>query len=155
MNKIKLIVYDFDGVMTDNKVYVDQDGKEMVQVNRGDGLGVSIIKKLGIQQIILSSEDNPVVIIRAKKLKIFCINGAKNKKNILLEYCAKNNLSLQNVAYVGNDLNDLEVIKIVGYSFCPSDAHVNIKEIADHILKKSGGDGVVREVSDMLVEQMK
>jgi len=141
--------------MTDNKVYVDQNGKEMVQVNRADGLGISIIKKLGIEQLILSTEKNPVVLIRAKKLKISCINGVNNKKKILSEYCEKNNLGLQNVAYVGNDLNDLEVINIVGYSFCPFDAHVNIKETANYVLEKNGGDGVIREVADILVEQIK
>jgi len=151
----ELIVYDFDGVMTDNKVYVDQDGKEMVQVNRADGLGVSIIKKLGIEQIIISSERNPVVSVRAKKLKIFCINKVDDKKNILLEYCVKNNFSLQNVAYVGNDINDLEVITIVGYSFCPADAHESIKEIADYVLQKSGGNGVIRELSDIFMKQIK
>ena len=151
----ELIVYDFDGVMTDNKVYVDQDGKEMVQVNRADGLGVSIIKKLGIEQIIISSERNPVVSVRAKKLKIFCINKVDDKKNILLEFCVKNNFSLQNVAYVGNDINDLEVITIVGYSFCPADAHESIKEIADYVLQKSGGNGVIRELSDIFMKQIK
>ena len=78
--RIKLFVYDFDGVMTDNKVYVDQDGKETVQVNRGDGLGISEIKKLGIEQIIISTEKNPVVVKRAEKLGIGCMQGIENKK---------------------------------------------------------------------------
>ena len=141
--------------MTDNKVYVDQDGKEMVQVNRADGLGVSIITKLGIKQIIISSEKNPVVNVRAKKLKIFCINSVEDKKNILIKYCLKNKFPLKNVAYVGNDINDLEVINIVGYSFCPSDAHERIKEIVDCVLKKSGGNGVIRELSDIFQQQLK
>jgi len=155
IKNLKLFVYDFDGVMTDNKVYVDQDGKEMVQVNRADGLGVSIIKKLGIEQIIISAERNPVVTVRAKKLKIFCINRVDEKKNILLEYCAKNNFSLQDVAYVGNDINDLEVMTVVGYSFCPADAHESIKGIADCVLQKGGGNGVIRELSDIFMEQVK
>ncbi len=75
MNSLSLIVYDFDGVMTDNKVYVNQEGQEIVQVNRGDGLGISLIKKLGIKQIILSTETNPVVSVRAKKLNIDCFPG--------------------------------------------------------------------------------
>jgi len=152
--KLELIVYDFDGVMTDNKVYVDQNGKEMVQVSRADGLGVSIIKKIGIEQIIISSEKNPVVIARAKKLKIFCINSVDDKKHILLEYCNKHNFSLQNVAYVGNDINDREVINCVGYSFCPADAHESIKEIVDCVLKKCGGNGVIRELSDIFKDPL-
>ena len=140
--------------MTDNKVYVDQDGKEMVQVNRADGLGVSIITKLGIKQIIISSEKNPVVTVRAKKLKIFCKNGVEDKKNVLLKYCVKNKFSLKNVAYVGNDINDFEVINIVGYSFCPADAHEKIKAIVGRVLKKSGGNGVIRELSEIFQKQL-
>jgi len=81
MYNIKLIAYDFDGVMTDNKVYVDQNGKETVQVNRADGMGVSEIKKLGIEQIIISTEKNPVVSARAKKLDIYCLQEIENKKD--------------------------------------------------------------------------
>ena len=79
MNSIKLLVYDFDGVMTDNKVYIDQHGNEMVQVSRADGLGVSEIQKLGIQQLILSTEMNPVVGARAKKLALYCLQGVDIK----------------------------------------------------------------------------
>ena len=89
LNLIQLIVYDFDGVMTDNRVYVDQDGREMVRVNRADGLGISGIKKIGIQQIIISTEKNPVVSTRAKKLGIPCLQGIDNKKKALIDYCKK------------------------------------------------------------------
>ena len=86
MYNIKIIYYDFDGVMTDNKVYADQNGNEMVQVSRADGLGVSEIIKLGIQQIIMSTEVNPVVTQRAIKLKIPCLQGLENKKDALVDY---------------------------------------------------------------------
>jgi len=148
--KIKLIVYDFDGVMTDNKVYVDQDGKETVQVNRGDGLGISEIKKLGIEQIIISTEKNPVVMKRATKLNIKCLQGIENKKSALINYCQKNDFELQNVAYVGNDINDKEVMEIAGTTYCPSDAHKSIQDISDNILKTKGGDGVIREILDII-----
>ena len=82
-NKIDIIIYDFDGVMTNNKVYVDQNGNETVQVNRADGLGISEIKKLGIEQIIISTEKNPVVVKRAEKLGISCMQGIENKKAAL------------------------------------------------------------------------
>ena len=150
MYTIKLIIYDFDGVMTNNKVYVDQNGKEMVQVNRGDGLGVSEIKKLGIKQIIISTEANPVVSKRAKKLGISCLQGIDNKKDALKEYCQENNYDLQNVAFVGNDLNDKEVMGIAGITFCPSDAHESIKTISDFTFKATGGNGVIRELFDIL-----
>lgn len=150
---IKLIVYDFDGVMTDNKVYVDQFGNESVQVNRGDGLGVSEIKKIGIKQIIISTEKNPIVSSRAKKLKIDCLQGVKNKKIILTDYCGQNNIQIENVAFVGNDINDKAAMEIVGISFCPSDAHKSIKKISDHSFQAKGGCGVIRELFEYLTNE--
>ena len=152
MNSFKLLVYDFDGVMTDNKVYVDQYGNEMVQVNRADGLGVSEIRKLGILQMILSTETNPVVSARAEKLDLFCLQGIDNKAQALIDYCKNHHLGLSDVAYVGNDINDLEVMKLVGTTFCPADAHTSIKEISQFILESKGGDGVAREIFDKLTQ---
>ena len=153
-NGINLIVYDFDGVMTDNKVYVDQNGREMVQVSRADGLGVSEIKKLGIEQIIISTEKNPVVSARAHKLSIPYLQGIENKKMALINYCKENDIDLKNVAYVGNDINDKEAMEIVGYSFCPADAHNSIKELSNHTLKVKGGEGVVRKLYEILKERL-
>jgi YrbI family 3-deoxy-D-manno-octulosonate 8-phosphate phosphatase len=149
-NNIKLIVYDFDGVMTDNKVYVDQNGNETVKVNRSDGLGVSEIKKLGIHQIIISTEKNLVVSKRAKKIGINCFQDVGNKKKALEENCKKNNIDLNQVIYVGNDINDKEVMEIAGITFCPADAHESIKNISNHVFTKRGGDGVVRELYDFI-----
>ena len=148
--KIKLIFYDFDGVMTNNKVHMDQNGIEMVQVNRADGLGVAEIKKMGIKQIIISTETNPVVSARANKLDIPCLQGIINKKHSLTEYCQGNDIDLTKVAYVGNDINDKDAMAITGFSFCPADAHKTIKEISDHIFKRNGGDGVIRELLDLI-----
>ena len=150
---MELIVYDFDGVMTDNKVYVDNNGKEMVQVNRADGLGVAEIKKLGIEQIIISTEKNPVVTTRAKKLDIFCLQGIDNKQATLINYCKKNDIDIKNVAYVGNDINDLEAMKLVGMTFCPADAHYSIKQVSQHVLKTKGGHGAIRELLDFIIEK--
>ena len=148
--KLDLLVYDFDGVMTNNKVYVSQNGNETVQVNRADGLGVSEIKTLGIEQIIISTETNPVVTVRAKKLSIDCMQGVKNKKEALTIYCNNNDLDLNNVGYVGNDVNDKDVMEIVGFTFCPSDAHVSIQKICNYVFKSKGGDGVIRELLDYM-----
>ena len=150
MKKILLVVYDFDGVMTDNKVYIDQKGNEMVQVNRADGLGIAEIKKVGVQQIIISSEKNSVVSARAKKLGIICMQGVENKKETLLKYCRENNFELHNVAFVGNDINDLEAMKIVGTTFCPADAHKSIKRICEYKLSTNGGAGVIRELANII-----
>ena len=147
---VKLLVYDFDGVMTDNKVFVDQHGNEMVQVSRADGLGIAEIRKLGIQQMILSTETNPVVSARAEKLDLFCLQGIDNKAQALVDYCENHQIALSAVAYVGNDINDMEVMKLVGATFCPADAHVSIKEISQYILESKGGEGVSREILDLL-----
>ena len=152
LSSLSLIVYDFDGVMTDNKVYVDQNGIEMVQVNRGDGLGVSEIKKLGIKQIILSTEKNPVISARAKKLKIDCLQGVNNKKMVLTDYCSQNKIQIENVAFVGNDINDKKAMKVSGYKFCPADAHYSIKELSDFVLNSKGGDGIARELFDIIAK---
>ena len=149
--EIKLIVYDFDGVMTDNKVYIDQNGNEMVQVNRADGLAVSEIKKLGIEQIIISTEINSVVSARARKLDIPCLQGIGNKKDTLIDYCKKNTIDLKQVAYAGNDINDMDAMIISGISFCPADAHEMIKRNSNYILKTKGGDGVIRDLLDYYI----
>lgn len=154
IDKIKLIIYDFDGVMTDNKVYIDQNGNEMVQVNRADGLGVAEIKKMEIEQIIMSTETNPVVSARAIKLDIPCLQGLDNKKDALLDYSKKNDIDLRKVAFVGNDINDKDAMAIVGFTFCPADAHEIIKEISDQVFKRNGGDGVVRELLDLIKESI-
>ena len=147
---IKLIVYDFDGVMTDNRVFVTQDGKESVACNRGDGLGIDMIKGMSIPQIILSTETSNVVLQRAEKLGIFAIHGTDNKKNSLLSYCSKKNIFFKNILYVGNDLNDMDVMEQIGMPICPADAHEKIRELSIHITKAKGGGGVVRELADWL-----
>ena len=139
--------------MTDNKVYVDQDGKEMVQVNRADGLSVAEIKKLGIEQIIISTEKNPVVSVRASKIGIPCLQGINNKKDALLDYCRKNDFNLKQVAYIGNDINDKDAMELTEIKYCPSNAHKSIIAISDHVLKTKGGDGVIRELLDLLTQK--
>ena len=140
----KLIVYDFDGVMTDNKVLIDSLGNEYVSVNRSDGLAVSLIKKkYKVKQIILSTEKNNIVKKRAKKLNIECFNNIDDKKNFLIKFLIKNKIKSKNVVYIGNEINDLEVMKFVGYKFCPIDANNKIKKISTNILRVKGGDGVI------------
>lgn len=155
INKIKLMVYDFDGVMTDNKVIIDQSGNESVIVNRADGLAVSIINKMGIKQIILSTEKNEVVKKRAKKLGVLCINGIDNKKKVLKDHLSRLKIDRSEVVYVGNDINDLDAMEHVGFAVAPADAHPKIKNIASLVTKAKGGDGVIREVLDIINKQKK
>ncbi len=146
LKDIQLIVYDFDGVMTDNRVILGEDGKESVIVNRSDGMAIEILRKSGIRQIIISKEKNNIVKIRAKKLSIPAFNGVDNKKNSLLSYCKKNRIDVKKTLYVGNDINDLVAMEITGYTACPLDAADEIKNIADIILHVNGGTGVIRNL---------
>ena len=112
-------------------------------------------KKIGIEQIIISTEKNPVVTARARKLDIPCAQGISNKKDYLIDYCNKNNIDIARVAFVGNDINDEDAMKISGITFSPSDAHPSIKAISDYVLKSKGGDGVIRELYDFLIAERK
>lgn len=148
----KLIVYDFDGVMTNNQVLVLNNGQEGVFCNRSDGLAVERIFDLKISQIILTSEVNEIVRIRGRKLNVLVI-PSKDKKSTLVNFCKANNIFLSDVIFIGNDLNDLEVMSIVGFSVCPADACQEIKEIADIVTSSSGGEGVIREFYSILLEK--
>ena len=144
------IFFDFDGVFTNNKVTVDEEGKESVNCNRADGLGVRMLKEMNIPLFILSTETNQVAAKRAKKLALEIYYGIEDKKDVLISLCRKNRFELRNVMFVGNDLNDLEVMKIVGHPAAPRDAHPVIRRIAKYIIAKNGGDGVVKEIAERL-----
>ena len=146
------MVYDFDGVMTNNKVIVDQYGNESVIVNRVDGLAISMIKNLGIEQIIISTEANPVVKKRSEKLGIFCMQCVADKEKELKSYCSSKNINLKKVIYVGNDINDKKAMELVDWSMCPADAHKSIKNISRFILSKKGGEGTIREIFDLITK---
>ncbi|MBF0444315.1 MAG: HAD hydrolase family protein [Magnetococcales bacterium] len=148
---IALLVYDFDGVMTDNRALQFEDGTEAVFVSRADGYGVSQLKKRGFKQLILSTETNLVVSARGKKLNIEVIQGSSDKKAALTAYCAGLNIDLSDVLYIGNDLNDFEVMQVVGFPVAPADAHPAIIKIAKHVTKVKGGDGVVKELWESVV----
>ncbi|MDR1869270.1 MAG: HAD hydrolase family protein [Treponema sp.] len=143
---LRLFFYDFDGVLTDNKVFVSEDGKESVCCNRSDGLAIKKIKEMGIAQMIISTETNKIVSARAAKLDIPVIQGVANKKETLLEYCEKLSVNLKETLYIGNDINDLEAMLAVGFPVCPKDAYPEIKKIAKLVIPVSGGDGVIREL---------
>lgn len=147
---IQLVVYDFDGVMTDNRVFVSQDGKESVAANRSDGLGVGMIRKMGIAQCILSTEVNPVVRARADKLGLEAIHGVADKATVLIELVAAKGLSLGDILYVGNDINDTDAMGLAGCKVAPSDAHPAILALADYVTDAEGGRGVIRELADVL-----
>lgn len=141
---VSLIVFDFDGVFTDNFVYVDQNGNECVRCSRADGLAFDVLRKLGKKTVILSTEANPVVAARAKKLKVPVMQGIHSKPEALNELAKEFGINLSNVLYVGNDLNDFMAMGMCGYSACPADSHEKIKTIATVTLSTRGGEGVAR-----------
>jgi YrbI family 3-deoxy-D-manno-octulosonate 8-phosphate phosphatase len=153
-SRIHTVVLDFDGVFTDNKVYVDYDGRELVRCDRADGLAIDIIRfyqRKGILQtrfFILSTEKNKVVASRAQKLGLDCHQAVSNKLAFLQSYFVQNRDGdadpLSGCIYLGNDINDLPVIDRVGYSVVPNDAHPLVKAAASKILPQNGGEGFVR-----------
>ena len=146
ISKIKLIALDFDGVLTDNKVLLNEQGEEFVSCSRGDGLAFDALRKLKIKTTILSTEKNKVVSSRAKKLKIDAIQGVSNKKSELESLIKKFKLSKDEVIFVGNDINDINAMQLCEISFCPNDSHELVKEAATIILEAKGGDQIMREV---------
>ena len=146
ISKVELMVIDCDGVLTDNRVFVREDGVESVSFSRADGLAFNALKKLDIKTIIMSSETNNVVSARGHKLGVQVFQGITSKLSSLQRLILENNLTKANVVYVGNDINDLQAMTICGLSFCPKDAHHLIKELANVTLSTNGGDGVIREI---------
>jgi len=151
ISEIDLFVFDFDGVLTDNFVYLDQDGHESVRCSRADGLAFDVLKKLNKSVYILSTEKNTVVSARAEKLKVPVLQGIKNKEEALRSLASNLGYQFDKILYVGNDLNDFKVMNICGLSACPANSHEKIKKISTVILKTNGGNGVIRELlEDML-----
>lgn len=148
--EIQLIVFDFDGVMTDNRVILCENGFESVVVNRADGLGVKILRERGFSMLILSTEANGVVAVRGEKLQIPVLHNIPDKAEALIKYCFERQIDINRVMFIGNDINDLDAMKLVGIRVVPADAHRSVKEIADIILSSPGGGGVVRELADLL-----
>lgn len=148
---IQLLVLDFDGVMTDNRVIVREDGLEAVVCHRGDGMGIEMVRKAGIEVLVLSREDNPVVAARCRKLKIDCVHGVKDKIVLFQDMIDERELNSAQVAYVGNDVNDLDCMQYAGTGVAVADSHPEALAVADVILETPGGHGAVREFCDMLL----
>ena len=149
IENIRLIAFDFDGVFTDNMVYVLEDGTEAVRCYRSDGIGLQKLKKLEIEAVIISTESNPVVTARARKLKIRCYQGCHDKRAVLDEITQKMGISLDEVAYMGNDINDLSCLSCVALPIVVKDAHPDVVSVARYHTKNFGGHGAVREVCDL------
>jgi N-acylneuraminate cytidylyltransferase len=143
-------VLDFDGVLTDNRVWLNETGEETIVFDRGDGMGIRLLRESGVDVLVLSTEENPVVAARCTKLKVPYRQGLVDKHAALLQWTAQHDLELGDVAYVGNDVNDLECLRAVGLGVAVADAHPEVLETAHHVLTRSGGKGAVREICDLI-----
>jgi N-acylneuraminate cytidylyltransferase len=142
---------DFDGVFTANTVYLNEEGVESVRCDRGDGMGVSLLREAGLPMFVLSTETNKVVAARASKLKLPVLHGRSDKLTDLREWLSTNGHLMERTIYIGNDVNDVGCLREAGFAVAPADAHPTAKAVADHVLSRNGGCGAIRELADLLL----
>ena len=150
VQKPKIIFTDFDGCLTDDRVWLNQDGEEFVAANRKDGLAVKRLKNLGIQVVITSTETNKVVVARGNKMGVEVLQGLADKSESIDQCLKQKNLSWNDVWYIGNDVNDLGAIEKAKLSISPADAVKKVRKAVDLILKTNGGYGVLSEIVSLL-----
>jgi len=146
-----LLVLDFDGVMTDDRVYVGQDGAETVACTRGDGMGITLLRRAEFPVLVLSTEENPVVGARCRKLRIECRQGIPDKTLELGKILAERKAPAEGVVYVGNDVNDIGCLRLAGCGLAVADAHPLVKKAARAVLGCPGGKGAVREIAELIL----
>jgi 3-deoxy-D-manno-octulosonate 8-phosphate phosphatase (KDO 8-P phosphatase) len=150
LRRVRLVVFDFDGVFTDNRVWVNERGEEMLAFSRSDGLGLRRLEAVGVRPLVVSTEPNPIVGARADKLRIECAQGIDDKLAVLEE--RRGDVALTEVAYIGNDINDAACLRAVGLPVVPADAWPEVVPLARWVLSRPGGGGCVREFCDAVWE---
>lgn len=153
--KVALLVLDFDGVLTDNRVWVNEKGEESAAANRSDSLGLHYLRQSGVMVVVLSTETNPLVTARCKKLSIPAIQGVWDKVKVLQDYLRDQHINPLQTVYVGNDINDQPCFQVVGFAAAPADALPEVRRTADFVLSRNGGYGAVREICDLILRQPK
>jgi YrbI family 3-deoxy-D-manno-octulosonate 8-phosphate phosphatase len=148
LERVRLAVFDFDGVFTDNRVWVNERGDEALAFSRSDGLGLRRLDEVGVEYLIVSMEQNPIVGARAEKLCAECVQGVDDKLAVLRDRAERRNISLDRTAYLGNDINDADCLRTVGVPVVPADAWPEVKPLARWVLSRAGGAGCVREFCD-------
>ncbi|WP_314140311.1 acylneuraminate cytidylyltransferase [uncultured Plantibacter sp.] len=148
---VAAVVTDFDGVHTDDRASIDADGVERVSVHRGDGLGVRLLREAGLPFLILSTERVPIVAARAAKLGVDVVYGSADKATALRDWAAAKGVPLDRIAYLGNDVNDIPALEIVGWPVVVADAHPEARAVSRLVLGRRGGDGAVRELADLVL----
>jgi 3-deoxy-D-manno-octulosonate 8-phosphate phosphatase (KDO 8-P phosphatase) len=155
LERVRFAVFDFDGVFTDNRVWVNERGDEALAFSRSDGLGLRRLEEVGVRSLIVSLEQNPIVGARARKLRVDCVQGVGDKLSVLRERTGELGVALQDTAYVGNDINDAECLRVVGVPVVPADAWPEVKPLARWVLSRAGGTGCVREFCDAVWESQR
>ena len=153
ISKISFIVFDFDGVFTDNGVYVSESVEESVRCSRYDGMGISLLHKAGVRMAVISTEVNSVVAARCKKLNLECIHGVENKLEVLKQWISKNNIDPEGLVFTGNDINDSECIRYAACGVAVADSHPDVLCQAKLILTHTGGYGAVRELAELVLKK--
>ncbi|WP_407111002.1 cytidylyltransferase domain-containing protein [Streptomyces sp. DSM 116494] len=148
---IDAVVLDFDGTQTDDRVLIDSDGREFVSVHRGDGLGIGALRRSGLKMLILSTEQNPVVAARARKLRLPVLHGIDRKDLALKQWCEEQGIAPERVLYVGNDVNDLPCFALVGWPVAVASAHDVVRGAARAVTTLPGGDGAIREIAGWIL----
>lgn len=152
--RIKLFAMDVDGVLTDGGMYYSEQGEMLKRFNTRDGMGIELLRKSGIIPVIITQEESKIVLKRAEKLKVEEVHvGIGDKLRVIKELAQKYNLSLDEVAYIGDDVNDLAILRKVGLSFAPNDAIPEVKQIVHQVLSRKGGEGVVREAVNFILQE--
>ncbi|GAA3919630.1 acylneuraminate cytidylyltransferase [Microbacterium invictum] len=149
--EVDAVVTDFDGVHTDDTAWTDADGRELVRVSRSDGMGVGLLRRAGIPVLILSTERNPVVRARADKLRVPVLQDVDDKAAALTAWAGDTGIPLARIAYLGNDVNDLPALALVGWPVATADAHPDVRAAARAVLTRRGGDGAVRELANLVL----
>jgi 3-deoxy-D-manno-octulosonate 8-phosphate phosphatase (KDO 8-P phosphatase) len=148
LERVRLAIFDFDGVFTDNRVWVNEQGDESLAFSRSDGLGLRRLDEVGVQYLIVSTEPNPIVGARAVKLNAECVQGVDDKLAVVFERTEQLGVALEETAYVGNDVNDADCLRAVGVPVVPADAWPEVRTLARWVLSRAGGEGCVREFCD-------
>jgi YrbI family 3-deoxy-D-manno-octulosonate 8-phosphate phosphatase len=152
ISKIKIVLTDIDGVLTDGSLYYTDEGLVMKKFFVKDGMGTVLLKENGIEVGILSSDKSETGATRGKRLNLDLVYyGVKNKREVLDEICFLRNVKLENLAFIGDDVNDIEALKAVGLSACPKDAIESVSSIVDYVCQKEGGRGAFRELADLIL----
>jgi len=145
---IRFVVFDFDGVFTDNRVWTNEHGEESIACWRGDAYGLRRLEQVSVDHLILSTEVNPAVGARARKIRAQCLQGVADKAPVLREEAARRGVPLEETAYLGNDVNDAGCLELVGLPVVPADAWPEVLPLARLVLTRDGGHGCVRELCD-------